>query len=440
MSEPQPEELAPSESASAQPTDSNARRSSTLGTAARLLVGGALLGREAIGSAMASTRDVLDEATQPPAGDEGPGEDGLAPPAQVPRPTPSARHLLIGALFDTGEQIERRGESAARTVARTASPVVRWAKRSRLTAPARHRFDALSARGEARVQRWVERGVLEEQRSRALLNTTVTKAANRSLDSVVDSPQVQGLVEEFVEAQGQSLSKRFLEELRAVSVSGDLAVARTARRVVRHPKPEVPPLPRALPEPAAEPTPPPVLRGRGAGFVSRLLAFFIDVIIVSVAIRAIEWLLQDLQMATGWAPLPMVGSSTAGSAVPIFVTLGGGLLLSAAYFLFFWSIAGMTPGKGLMGLRVVRRDGSGLSFLRSLLRLFGYWLSTLLYGLGYLWIAIDNRREAWHDKIARTAVIYAWDARPSTRSLGSVIRSAEEVEAGETAESLPPRD
>ncbi|MFN2241977.1 MAG: hypothetical protein ACK2U2_06795, partial [Anaerolineae bacterium] len=70
----------------------------------------------------------------------------------------------------------------------------------------------------------------------------------------------------------------------------------------------------------------------------------------------------------------------------------------------------------------------------------GYWLSTLLYGLGYLWIAIDNRREAWHDKIARTAVIYAWDARPSTRSLGSVIRSAEEVEAGETAESLPPRD
>jgi uncharacterized RDD family membrane protein YckC len=440
MSEPKLDELAPSEAASAQPTDSNARRSSTLGIAARLLVGGALLGREAIGSAMASTRDALDEATQPPAGDEGPSEEGLDPPAQVPRPAPSARHLLIGALFDTGEQIERRGESAARTVARTASPVVRWAKRSRLTAPARHRFNALSARGEARVQRWVERGVLEEQRSRALLNATATKAANRSLDSVVDSPQVQGLVEEFVEAQGQSLSKRFLEELRAVSVSGDLAVARVARRVVRHPKPEVPPLPRALPEPASEPTPPPDLRGRGAGFVSRLLAFFIDVIIVSIAIRAIEWLLQDLQMATGWAPLPMVGSSTAGSAVPIFVTLGGGLLMSAVYFLFFWTVAGVTPGKGLMGLRVVRRDGSGLSFLRSLLRLFGYWLSTLLYGLGYLWIAIDNRREAWHDKIARTAVIYAWDARPSTRSLGSVIRSAEDPQAEETAEHLPPRD
>ncbi|MFN2183828.1 MAG: RDD family protein [Anaerolineae bacterium] len=440
MSEPKPEELAPSEAANAPRTDSNARRSSTLGTAARLLVGGALLGREAIGSAMASTRDVLDEATQPPAGDEGPGEDGLAPPAQVPRPTPSARHLLIGALFDTGEQIERRGESAARTVARTASPVVRWAKRSRLTAPARRQFNALSVRGEARVQRWVERGVLEEQRSRALLNTTVTRAANRSLDTVVDSPQVQGLVEEFVEAQGQSLGMRFVEELRAQAVSGDLAVARIARRVVRHPKPEVPPLPRAVPEAAALAGAPASLYGRGAGFVSRLLAFVVDVIIVSIAIRAIEWLLQDLQMVTGWAPLPMAGSSTAGSAVPIFVTAGEALLLSAVYFLFFWSVAGITPGKGLMGLRVVRRDGSGLSFLRSLLRLFGYWLSTLLYGLGYLWIAIDNRREAWHDKIAKTAVIYAWDARPSTRSLGSIIRSAEDPESGETTGNLPPGD
>ena len=98
-------------------------------------------------------------------------------------------------------------------------------------------------------------------------------------------------------------------------------------------------------------------------------------------------------------------------------------------------VAGVTPGKGLMGVRVIRRDGEGLSFLRSLLRLFGYWVSTLLSGLGYLWIAIDNRREAWHDKIARTAVIYAWDAHPSTRSLGNIMRAA-----GDTEENPPPED
>jgi len=96
----------------------------------------------------------------------------------------------------------------------------------------------------------------------------------------------------------------------------------------------------------------------------------------------------------------------------------------------------MTPGKGIMGLRIVTRDGGGLSFLRSLFRLFGYWLSTLLYGLGYLWIAIDNRREAWHDKVAKTAVIYVWDAHPSTRSLGSVVRAAGDMEPEDAEEDL----
>ena len=455
MREGKLEEPAPSGDASTQRTEGSS--SPTLGLAVRLLVGGALLGHDLIKRTMASTDSDLEEPVRPlpdqpvrplpvqplrPLSDELgrplPGQpavptDRLDRSTGAPKSSPAFRHLLIGALFDTGQRIERRGESFARTVASTVSPVVRWTRRSRLTAPARRRFNALSARGEARMQRWLDRGVLEEQRSRELLNTTITKVTNDSLDRVVDSPQVQGLVVEFVEAQGQSLGERFLEELRAQAVSGDLAVARIARRVVRHPKPEVPPLPRAVPEPAEEGTVPPHMHGRGAGFVSRLLAFFIDVIIISFALRSIGWLLEDLRMVTGWVLYIPAISSSADYATPIYVTLGGGLLLSAAYFAFFWGVAGVTPGKGLMGLRVIRRDGGSLSFLRSLFRLFGYWVSTLLSGLGYLWIAIDNRREAWHDKIARTAVIYAWDAHPSMRSLGSIMRAAED-----TTENLPP--
>jgi uncharacterized RDD family membrane protein YckC len=120
--------------------------------------------------------------------------------------------------------------------------------------------------------------------------------------------------------------------------------------------------------------------------------------------------------------LTSIGDST----TPIYVTVGGGLLISAAYFVFFWVLAGVTPGKGLMGLRVVTRDGRRLSLVRSMVRLFGYTLSTVMYGLGYLWIAIDNWREGWHDKIARTTVIYAWDAHPSDRSLDSLIGAPED--------------
>ncbi len=426
MSEPNPDELAPSQGISSQSSDSRSDLTSTLGTLARLLVGGALLGRDAIGSAIASTASASEEMSKPVPDGRAAETDSLAGTAGAPRPTPSPRHLLIGALFDTSERIERRAESAVRLVGKATSPAVRWARQSRLTAPARNRFDALSARGEARVRRWVERGVIEEQRSRALLSATVSKASNTSLDRVVDSPQVQGLVEEFVQAQSQSLGRRFLQELRSLAVSGDRSVARLARRVLRHPRHEIPPFPRAVPAPPSDPTLPPELRGRAAGFVSRLLAFMIDVILISILIRATGWILEDIQMVTGtYFYLPAL-TAIADVTVPIHVTVIGGLLMSGAYFVFFWTVAGVTIGKGLMGLRIVTRDGRGLSLVRSLVRLFGYSVSILLYGLGYWWIAVDNWREGWHDKMARTAVIYAWDAHPSARSPSSLLGAPED--------------
>jgi uncharacterized RDD family membrane protein YckC len=281
----------------------------------------------------------------------------------------------------------------------------------------------------------VERGRVEEQRSRALLNTTVREATNRSLDRVVDSPQVQGLVEEFVQAQGQSLGRKFLDELRALAVRGDQAVARLSRRVLRHPKHETPPFPRAVQAPLSAFNAPSTLEGRTAGFVSRLFAFLVDVILISILVRGTGWLLEDIRIVTGTAfNLPFLTSGGDGMA-PIYVTVGGGLFMSAIYFVFFWAVAGITPGKALMGVRVVTRDGRALSLIRSMVRLFGYTLSTVFYGLGYLWIAIDNRREAWHDKIARTAVVYAWDARPSDRSLPRAAGATEDP-----GKQLPPGD
>lgn len=426
MNEPDPDALVPNEGIP-QPADRGPEQAGLLGTLARFLVAGALLGRDAIGSAAVSASVAEEEGPLPvPDGQETDAE-ALTAEVSVPPPAPSPRHLLIGAMFDTGEQIERRAGSVLRLASKTASPAVRWARRSRLTAPVRNRFGALSSRGEARVRRWVERGVIEEQRSRAILNSTVSKAANSSLNRVVESPQVQGLVGELVQAQGQSLSRRFLEEFRALAVRGDQAVARLARRIVRRPKKEMPPFPRAVTAPLSVHNAPSTLEGRAAGFVSRLFAFLVDVVLISITVRGTGWLLEDIRIVTGASfNLPFLTSAGDGTA-PIFVTVGGGLIMSAAYFVFFWSVAGITPGKALMGVRVVTRDGRGLSLVRSMVRLFGYALSTLFYGLGYLWIAIDNRREAWHDKIARTAVIYAWDARPSDRSLSDAVGATEDA-------------
>jgi uncharacterized RDD family membrane protein YckC len=54
---------------------------------------------------------------------------------------------------------------------------------------------------------------------------------------------------------------------------------------------------------------------------------------------------------------------------------------------------------------VVRDDGGRLRAGAAIVRWLGYWLSGILF-LGYLWILVDNRRQAWHDKLAHTLVVY----------------------------------
>ena len=65
-----------------------------------------------------------------------------------------------------------------------------------------------------------------------------------------------------------------------------------------------------------------------------------------------------------------------------------------------------------MGLRVLPRQGGKLKLGYAILRYFGYYLSIIPLGLGIIWILIDDRRLAWHDRLARTCVIYAWEAKP----------------------------
>ena len=87
--------------------------------------------------------------------------------------------------------------------------------------------------------------------------------------------------------------------------------------------------------------------------------------------------------------------------------LGPLLWLSpVAYFVGFWGSAGRTPGMWIAGVRVVREeDGGRLGFRRSLLRLAGYLVDMTTAGAGFLWAAVDRRRQGWHDKIAGSLVL-----------------------------------
>ena len=82
------------------------------------------------------------------------------------------------------------------------------------------------------------------------------------------------------------------------------------------------------------------------------------------------------------------------------------LLVSAAYNLFFMTrFNGQTPGKMMLGLRAVKKNGARFTFADALLRnVIGYTLSGMFL-LGYIWALFDRESQAWHDKLAGTVVI-----------------------------------
>ncbi|MEX2530509.1 MAG: RDD family protein [Gemmatimonadota bacterium] len=86
--------------------------------------------------------------------------------------------------------------------------------------------------------------------------------------------------------------------------------------------------------------------------------------------------------------------------------LGLGLGWGALFFTVFTTVwKGRTPGKRLFGLRVVRLDGSAITWWGSLERYGGYAAGFATGLLGFLQVLWDANRQATHDKIAGTVVI-----------------------------------
>lgn len=85
-------------------------------------------------------------------------------------------------------------------------------------------------------------------------------------------------------------------------------------------------------------------------------------------------------------------------------------LLMAAYNITFWCVLGQTPGKWLMGIKIVGAGGNMPTFAQAVIRVLGYLLSALPFYLGFLWV-LGPRRRAWHDQLARTEVIYVRQQR-----------------------------
>ena len=175
--------------------------------------------------------------------------------------------------------------------------------------------------------------------------------------------------------------------------------------------------------------------GYYAGFISRLFAFFIDVVIIGLTLVITAWL---ISLAGNVIHLDTIIRlikdmfAFSGNLLPSFNWDSFFILLTAlyviGYYVFFWYFTGQTPGKALLGLRVITKDGRRVSPLRGILRYFGYIISTIALFIGFFWILLDDRRQGWHDKLAGTFVIYTWEARHEERFLSERINDLMELE------------
>jgi uncharacterized RDD family membrane protein YckC len=81
------------------------------------------------------------------------------------------------------------------------------------------------------------------------------------------------------------------------------------------------------------------------------------------------------------------------------------LLALATYGAVMWKLRGSTIGGIVFDLRVVKLDGRPIDWETAIVRALGCFLSLAVAGLGFFWIAFDHGKQAWHDKIAGTAVV-----------------------------------
>lgn len=181
----------------------------------------------------------------------------------------------------------------------------------------------------------------------------------------------------------------------------------------------------------------PSLRGFYAGFVTRSIAFAIDLILIAVTQITILFLVRLLLDFFGLDQLARaIFEPTETTNVSVFITItrwviafiGSGFLF-ALYSISMWLLVDKTLGQALLGLRVLRTDGRPLTLGPAVRRVLGYYISFLALFLGFLWVLVDDRRQGWHDKIADTIVVYDWEARLGKKMREWLARRQAEREA-----------
>lgn len=136
-----------------------------------------------------------------------------------------------------------------------------------------------------------------------------------------------------------------------------------------------------------------------AGFWRRLLAFMVDMLLLSLITTALGMALFGMEQVMQMKNITL--DSIIDWKLVIFDQA-----LPAVLTISCWLAWKATPGKLLVDCQILDADTfQKASFSQLVLRYLCYIVSALPLGLGFLWIAFSKRNQGWHDKLSNTVVI-----------------------------------
>ena len=158
---------------------------------------------------------------------------------------------------------------------------------------------------------------------------------------------------------------------------------------------------------------------RYAGFWVRFAAFLIDSVLASAIVGPLLWLAYghgyfqpyiDFLRSAHEDLLTRLLTLDEAMQQPMYNSTAGYIiqyLVPAIAVVLFWMARQATPGKIVLNIRIadaatLQRPSTGQDIGRYL----AYFVSTIVLCLGFLAIALDKRKQGWHDKLAGTVVIY----------------------------------
>lgn len=131
---------------------------------------------------------------------------------------------------------------------------------------------------------------------------------------------------------------------------------------------------------------------RFAGFWIRLAAYLLDAIILGIPASIVTAIFFGMDWVLEY------GAADFFQAFLLFLVT-----------IFFWTNwYGQTPGKKIVGIRIVAGENfEEIGLGKALLRYLGYLASAFLFLIGFLLIGLHGKKRGLHDLIAGTYVIYS---------------------------------